>query len=438
MTVAGILVAELGFPTLDTDALVFWLVITVLSWIVRLGLFRIVQQASPPQIARSIALRLLPLAIVAIACSYWVWTIYLFGEQELSIKTVFFGIGLLCTTIAMTANWYATPIATIVYNFALWGSLSGTLFVHGQASIMELIALNASVFVILRLFVINNVSMLNSQLQRADQLARMSDELRRSNAELEAMKAAAVRDLDARSKFFAEVSHDFKQRLHGAKMIVLTARARYLRDLNPLNAIDRLVKEVDVLEGYFAKVLDLIRLECSQNILILKTIALQSVFQSLELQFEAEAGQTGRILKVRHTGIQIATDSFMLERMLGNLVSNALRHTRCTVLVAARRHRGGVSIEVWDQGPGIEESAQVRLFDAFHQIPDTSSSTDHQGVGLGLAVVSKLSQHLGYTVSLSSQVGRGSVFRIWVPPEFVVAAREEQRREPEAPWPVAP
>jgi signal transduction histidine kinase len=259
----------------------------------------------------------------------------------------------------------------------------------------------------------------------------MSDELRRSNAELEAMKAAAVRDLDARSKFFAEVSHDFKQRLHGAKMIVLTARARYLQQLNPLNAIDRLVKEVDVLEGYFAKVLDLIRRECYQNMPVLKTVALQSVFQSLDLQFEAEAGQASKILRVRHTDIQIATDGFMLERMLGNLVSNALHHSRRTVLVAARRRSGGVSIEVWDQGPGIEESAQVRLFDAFHQIPETSCRTDHRGVGLGLAVVSKLSQQLGYTVSLSSRVGKGSVFRIWVPPEFEAATREEQQQEPQ-------
>ncbi|MGK6306521.1 ATP-binding protein [Variovorax sp. DT-64] len=89
------------------------------------------------------------------------------------------------------------------------------------------------------------------------------------------------------------------------------------------------------------------------------------------------------------------------------------------VVVAARRRAGGIAIEVWDQGIGIDPEQQARIFEAFHQAPDAAFQ-DGRGVGLGLAVVKRFADLLGLTVAVSSRPGLGSVFRIQVPALLVL------------------
>ncbi|MGO4395861.1 sensor histidine kinase [Variovorax sp. M-6] len=427
MTVVGILVSEFERPTLEPSDFTFWLGVTALSWLARIFLFTIVHRAEPAKVVGSTALRLLPLLIVSIACVYWIWTVSLFAGTAISITTVFLTVGFLNTTIAMTTTCYATPIAAVVYNLSLWGSLSAALYAKDQATVGELLVLNATVFVILWIFVVHSSREQRNQSIRTRDLVELSESLRRSNTELEQMKASITHDLEARSSFFAEATHDFKQRLHGAKMVVLTARSQLRQDHNPQEALDRLGEEVDGLKTYISSILNFARLESSPVKPRLKAVGLQSVFQDLDLRFEAEALETGKRLHFRPTHIKVATDVFMLERMLGNLVSNAMRFTRRGVLVAARRRGGGVSIEVWDQGPGIEDSASERVFQAFQQLPDSLATSEHRGVGLGLAVVSRLSQQLCYRVSIGSRLGSGSVLRIWIPGDFIISQEEQTR-----------
>jgi len=149
-------------------------------------------------------------------------------------------------------------------------------------------------------------------------------------------------------------------------------------------------------------------------------VPLQAIFQQLDLQYEELAAQTRKILRFRNTPFRVWSDRAMLERVLGNLVSNALKFTRSSVLVAARRRGAALVIEVWDQGPGIAADAHHRIFEAYQQ---ESGAEDLQsgGVGLGLAVVKRLTCMLGYTVSLHSRLGAGSVFRITIPEHLVIA-----------------
>lgn len=119
------------------------------------------------------------------------------------------------------------------------------------------------------------------------------------------------------------------------------------------------------------------------------------------------------------------SDRTMLTRLLENLVSNAIKFTRPGggVLVAARRFGGGLSIEVWDQGPGIPEVARHAIFKAFYQLPYYGRCRD--GVGMGLAIVERLAKCLGYRVVVGSREGKGTVMRVQVPAD--VGSSDERR-----------
>ena len=104
----------------------------------------------------------------------------------------------------------------------------------------------------------------------------------------------------------------------------------------------------------------------------------------------------------------LLTDGSLLRRLLGNLLANAIVHTRRGgVLLAARRYGGRTVFEVWDTGCGIAPADQAKIFEPFVQLDPAG-----EGEGLGLAVVRELAERLGGAVSVQSRPGRGSVFRL--------------------------
>ena len=113
-----------------------------------------------------------------------------------------------------------------------------------------------------------------------------------------------------------------------------------------------------------------------------------------------------------------------MQRVLENLVSNAIKFsTNHRVLVAARRREGAVAIQIWDQGPGIVPEAQAAIFTPFYQ--SSVGRKGVEGVGLGLAVVKRFVDCLGYEIRVRSRVGRGTVMTVLVPENDVVGLEDE-------------
>ena len=111
----------------------------------------------------------------------------------------------------------------------------------------------------------------------------------------------------------------------------------------------------------------------------------------------------------------VQSDPLLLERVLANLVQNALRYTRNGgVLVTARRYRGAVALEIWDTGPGIADDKKEMIFREFYQI-DNPERDRSRGLGMGLAIVRRICHLLEHPLDLRSRVGKGSVFRVVVP-----------------------
>ncbi len=240
-------------------------------------------------------------------------------------------------------------------------------------------------------------------------LARgLVQKIQSKNEILRRLKADSLHKLRTRNQFFNEASHDFRQRLHGMQLLINTAERT--RTPGSVPAIFARVKSaVADLQRYLDNFLEITRFETVSVFPVKANVALQDVFQRLELQFE-DAAQLRRVdLRFRHTPLTLRTDEKMLLRILENLVSNAIKFCNGRVLVAARTRAQGVEIRVIDNGAGISEAEKAAIFDAFVQgrSADRSRVTDG-GFGLGLSIVLRSVVVLGATIDIQSVMGRGS------------------------------
>jgi len=132
-------------------------------------------------------------------------------------------------------------------------------------------------------------------------------------------------------------------------------------------------------------------------------------------EYESAARQKNLTLVVARNSLFVRSDPVLLERIMRNLLANAVRYTdRGRVILGARRSADAVRIEVWDSGRGIPQDKHREIFQEFRQL-DNPERDRRKGLGLGLAIVERLVKLLGHTLELRSQLGRGSVFAVSLP-----------------------
>ena len=140
------------------------------------------------------------------------------------------------------------------------------------------------------------------------------------------------------------------------------------------------------------------------------------------------AKSVGLSLDFVPSSVLVKSDINLLARILRNFLSNAIRYTESgRVLLGCRRHAGFISIEVWDTGIGVPKDKQEEIFQEFKR-GDGQRLKQDRGLGLGLAIVDKITRILGHRVRVSSQPGKGSMFAVEVP----LAQAHELQRLPEA------
>ena len=131
-------------------------------------------------------------------------------------------------------------------------------------------------------------------------------------------------------------------------------------------------------------------------------------------EFAYHAHAQGLVLRVVPCSLTIQSDPRLLEQMIRNLLSNALKYTRRgKVLLGCRRRAGMLSIEVWDTGVGIPDEELQAIFEEYHQL-DNAARERSRGLGLGLSIVQRLGTLLGHRIRVRSRPGKGSVFAIEV------------------------
>jgi signal transduction histidine kinase len=227
-------------------------------------------------------------------------------------------------------------------------------------------------------------------------------------------KALAEEANVAKSRFLASASHDLRQPVHALSVFVGALRAHDM-DTEARGLLDHIDGSVRALSGLFGGLLDISRLDAGVVAAHRTAFAIEPVIERVCRDYSSQAKAKGVDLRGRATRAVIQSDPMLFERILRNIVSNAVTYTdHGKVLVACRRHGAGVRVQVWDTGRGIAESEQQRVFQEFYQIGNSERDRT-RGVGLGLAIVKRLTTLLGHPLTLQSRPGRGTCFTIEVP-----------------------
>ena len=262
-----------------------------------------------------------------------------------------------------------------------------------------------------------------------------------SEAQLQLQKQAAEEANQAKSHFLAAASHDLRQPMHAMGLLVTALKAR-LASLSPgrgsteLREVQRLASLVEAsiqsMGGLLKDLLDLSRLEAGVVVPEPDCVSLGRVFGRLDERLAPLAEEKGLRLRFVDTRLAVTTDPLLLERILGNLIENAVRYTaRGGVLVGVRR-RGpdALRVEVVDSGVGIPEGMSGKVFEEYVQL-DNPERDRRKGLGLGLNIVKRLCALLAIPVRLQSRVGHGSRFSLELP--RCEARASDQAAEPSAP-----
>jgi signal transduction histidine kinase/ActR/RegA family two-component response regulator len=253
------------------------------------------------------------------------------------------------------------------------------------------------------------------------ELERTTDELRRKQEEADAarheselLRESAEKSSHDKTRFLAAASHDLRQPMHSLTLYLEAARER-----NREPTVDALLQKVDQsvksLDALFESLLDVSRLDSAVVTPKRIRFSLQPLLQSIEARFAGQAKEKGLILRVRQTQQWALSDPALLERIVSNLVSNAVRYTDSGgVLVGVRGHGARLSIEVWDTGAGIPNEKLDDVFKEFVQLHNPERDR-RKGLGLGLAIVDRLGKLLDHPVAVRSRLRSGTVFTVSVP-----------------------
>jgi two-component system, sensor histidine kinase len=264
------------------------------------------------------------------------------------------------------------------------------------------------------LYVVNLIG----QARGSSAAAQAAIELRFQNIDLLAQLRARTQEAEAanlaKSKFLAAASHDLRQPVH-AEGLLLESLGRTALDDNQQSILQSARAASRASADMLDTLLDFSRIEAGVVEAKPRVVPLQPLFHQLELELAPEAEQKGLAYRCRETYLAVRADPILVERILRNLIGNAIRYTeRGGVLVACRRRRDLVRIEVWDTGIGIAAEEQQAIFREFHQLGNPERDRK-KGLGLGLAIADSLAKKLGQRISVRSRAGKGSVFRFELP-----------------------
>jgi two-component system CheB/CheR fusion protein len=239
-------------------------------------------------------------------------------------------------------------------------------------------------------------------------------ERKRAAKALEGAKLDADLANVAKSRFLAAASHDLRQPLQSLAFLQgLLARA--VTGEREKELVGRLEQTVGTMSEMLNILLDINQIEAGVVRPDVLAFPIDTLLGRMRDEFADQAEAKGLTLDVMACRVSVNSDPRLLEQMVRNLISNALKYTPSgRILVGCRRRAGRLSVEVWDTGIGIAEEDQQAIFNEYHQIGNAARERS-RGMGLGLSIVQRLGEILGHSVRVRSRPGKGSVFSIEVP-----------------------
>jgi signal transduction histidine kinase/CheY-like chemotaxis protein len=217
-----------------------------------------------------------------------------------------------------------------------------------------------------------------------------------------------------KSRFLAAASHDLRQPMHALGLFVAQLRS-HIASPDGNRLVDRIDDAVTGMNELFNALLDITKLDAGALTPTIAEFPIAELLGRIGSTFAPVAQEKGLSFHSVPSSAWVRSDPVLLERIVLNLVSNAVRYTGAGgVVVGCRFRKDHVRIEVWDSGPGIPPEQQRKIFGEFYRLTD-AAKTNQAGLGLGLAIVDRLSALLDHPIELTSTIGKGSRFGVRVP-----------------------
>jgi signal transduction histidine kinase len=326
----------------------------------------------------------------------------------------------LAVSAAIPAAFYGFVVLFIAPLTVAW-AISG----HADAL---LVATLLVLFIFLLITYARDISMLVARALRIgfenEELVRL---LRAREAEAQAARERAEAANLSKSAFLAAASHDLRQPLHALSLLLSTLQAK-TREPEATQLLNKIATSADSLDTLFKGLLDLSRLDAGSVTPESRPVALEPLLKRLENDFRPLAEAKGLEFARAATDAWTISDPEMLERLLRNLLDNAVKYTeRGRIEIRIEEEPERVRLLVRDTGIGVDARHRERIFEEYYQIRNPERNR-RQGIGLGLAIVKRMCDLLGHTIQVDSRAGGGSTFELGLRRAAPQAGSHEDRR----------
>ena len=404
----------------DSGALVLWLSLIAFASIIRVMVCRRVEaglsQATVPALYRNEVNLYLTSLFSTLAVGAGFWMVGIGGSPRsvfaLILLSLIYAIG---TTVNSSIHFRGFWVLLITN----LGQAIIYLTIFVQPAEIEVSAAVIAIAILLNEFARRNATIFAESI-------RMRDENRAQNIKLEKDKLIIQKALDMatsaneeKNRFMAAASHDLRQPLHALTLFLGSLR-HLVQDEKVLTVVDRIDDTTTLLHEQFNSLLDLSKFDAGVVTADVTEFRLDHMLKNIADAAQQEAQQKGISLHLYTTPIVIRSDMLLMERMVRNLVTNAVRYTDSgAVSLHTRRVQHGLNIAVIDTGVGISLEEQQRIFQDYYQVSNKARQTG-KGTGLGLAIVKRIANLLDIKITLKSSLGAGSTFNLLLPNRVVV------------------
>ena len=285
--------------------------------------------------------------------------------------------------------------------------------------------------IIMTLVVYRNYRALQDRVAETEQRKQAYNQQRdlEHQQQLQRLQDQSSQEQKKKTTFIASAAHDLRQPLH-ALSLFSDALLNQPLDAGTQDIAGKIKRSVTALVELFNTLFDVSKLEAGTKAAKVRDFPLQQLFQVLDAEFAAQAQAKGLQWHCDSATVNVRSDPALLETILRNLISNAMRYTpQGGIGLYVKNENGMVHIAVSDTGIGIPKQQQKEIFQEFHQLGNISRATT-TGLGLGLSIVERLIKLLGLRIEVQSEVGQGTTFTLIVAEGAEIGAQVAQLDTP--------
>lgn len=314
-------------------------------------------------------------------------------------------------SLSATFTLAAAPITWSLLAVPVWMAVTILWFAEGTFTGFGAGVASFAAVAMQAWFVKHSNKKLRLAYQQTRENADLIVQLESQRAESDRLRLLAEEANQAKTRFLASASHDLRQPLTALTLFAETL-SQLVKTKQLIQLSGHIHQSVQTLEKLFNSLLDLSKLDAGIIHVIKKRFSVTEMLARLADEYQEQATAKGLIFVTNFEEEWIETDPVLFERMLRNLLENALRYTaRGSIRLRCQRRLSKLAIDIVDTGPGIAPSERAKIFDEYYQIANPGRDRT-KGLGIGLAIVRRIADLLQCEMSLESNVGEGSTFRI--------------------------